>query len=323
MANEPSPARYDLLADDELLRLLKTEDDRLPRAAVDEFVRRGERMIEPLTAICRDGGAWRTDGSAFWAAVHAAFILAAVGGERAVPGLMGALRHAQERHVEWVTEALASMFGAVGPPAVDELMRVISDEGMSSMVRWLAATCLGGVAARHEAQRDRVLDFLRDVAGRGDDCEVRGGAGMVLLDFLRPADRKTLRNLGKELDEGMGGLPLFVAGDVDEAYEDGATQHEAYTRDWLSFYDADEIAGRQERWKGKEEARAARQRDQRAKDDSGLLLKSPASPGGRRQGGVGHGTPPFPAPRAAASKVGRNDPCPCGSGKKYKKCCGR
>jgi len=22
-------------------------------------------------------------------------------------------------------------------------------------------------------------------------------------------------------------------------------------------------------------------------------------------------------------KVGRNDPCPCGSGKKYKKCCGR
>ncbi len=27
--------------------------------------------------------------------------------------------------------------------------------------------------------------------------------------------------------------------------------------------------------------------------------------------------------RRAAAKVGRNDPCPCGSGKKYKKCCGR
>ena len=26
---------------------------------------------------------------------------------------------------------------------------------------------------------------------------------------------------------------------------------------------------------------------------------------------------------AAEIKVGRNDPCPCGSGKKYKKCCGR
>jgi len=27
--------------------------------------------------------------------------------------------------------------------------------------------------------------------------------------------------------------------------------------------------------------------------------------------------------RAGGEKVGRNDPCPCGSGKKYKKCCGR
>ena len=29
--------------------------------------------------------------------------------------------------------------------------------------------------------------------------------------------------------------------------------------------------------------------------------------------------PPKPL---VAEKVGRNDPCPCGSGKKYKKCCG-
>ena len=27
--------------------------------------------------------------------------------------------------------------------------------------------------------------------------------------------------------------------------------------------------------------------------------------------------------RRSEPKVGRNDPCPCGSGKKYKKCCGR
>lgn len=26
--------------------------------------------------------------------------------------------------------------------------------------------------------------------------------------------------------------------------------------------------------------------------------------------------------RIAEKKVGRNEPCPCGSGKKYKKCCG-
>jgi len=30
-----------------------------------------------------------------------------------------------------------------------------------------------------------------------------------------------------------------------------------------------------------------------------------------------------PEAAQAQTRVGRNDPCPCGSGKKYKKCCGR
>ena len=41
--------------------------------------------------------------------------------------------------------------------------------------------------------------------------------------------------------------------------------------------------------------------------------------GGRQPGGDGKGQ--RIAPRRAGGKVGRNDPCPCGSGKKYKKCC--
>ena len=33
--------------------------------------------------------------------------------------------------------------------------------------------------------------------------------------------------------------------------------------------------------------------------------------------------PPPVEPIHADKNVGRNDPCPCGSGKKYKKCCGK
>ncbi|MEA3322812.1 MAG: SEC-C metal-binding domain-containing protein [Patescibacteria group bacterium] len=32
--------------------------------------------------------------------------------------------------------------------------------------------------------------------------------------------------------------------------------------------------------------------------------------------------PKFEKPLKSEKTVGRNDPCPCGSGKKYKKCCG-
>jgi len=38
----------------------------------------------------------------------------------------------------------------------------------------------------------------------------------------------------------------------------------------------------------------------------------------------GESLPPSPGPASAANaRVGRNDPCPCGSGKKYKHCCGK
>lgn len=47
----------------------------------------------------------------------------------------------------------------------------------------------------------------------------------------------------------------------------------------------------------------------------------------KKEGGVWYyvnGEMPKPVTqRNEEPKVGRNDPCPCGSGKKYKKCCGR
>ncbi len=40
-------------------------------------------------------------------------------------------------------------------------------------------------------------------------------------------------------------------------------------------------------------------------------------------GPISTGEKKTPVKKTAAEKVGRNDPCPCGSGKKYKNCCGR
>ncbi|MGK5083706.1 SEC-C metal-binding domain-containing protein [Bdellovibrionota bacterium FG-1] len=40
------------------------------------------------------------------------------------------------------------------------------------------------------------------------------------------------------------------------------------------------------------------------------------------RGPVGGGSGPTTAVGSDVAKAGRNDPCPCGSGKKYKKCHG-
>ena len=47
---------------------------------------------------------------------------------------------------------------------------------------------------------------------------------------------------------------------------------------------------------------------------AGGALEGPSGEQGRRAG-------PTVEKRRASTKIGRNDPCPCGSGKKYKKCC--
>jgi uncharacterized protein len=41
-----------------------------------------------------------------------------------------------------------------------------------------------------------------------------------------------------------------------------------------------------------------------------------------RQHGEPYASTRAPDPQRASGKIGRNDPCPCGSGKKHKRCCG-
>jgi len=47
----------------------------------------------------------------------------------------------------------------------------------------------------------------------------------------------------------------------------------------------------------------------------------------RKAGLPGEDEQPLPPPvepiHSDQKEIGRNDPCPCGSGKKYKKCCGK
>lgn len=72
-----------------------------------------------------------------------------------------------------------------------------------------------------------------------------------------------------------------------------------------------------------EEEEAARQAEQEAlalelkhkEDDQAAFSYS--------GGGVEDLEKPRTRPAKAGPRIGRNDPCPCGSGKKYKKCCGR
>ena len=62
-----------------------------------------------------------------------------------------------------------------------------------------------------------------------------------------------------------------------------------------------------------------KERQQKAKVDVNKLQASRMA----AAAAAGHGDKSKPAPMIADKKIGRNDPCPCGSGKKYKHCHGK
>jgi preprotein translocase subunit SecA len=82
----------------------------------------------------------------------------------------------------------------------------------------------------------------------------------------------------------------------------------------VSILDKGYVPGR-----GQSEQEMQRERDNRPKQDMSRLQASRME-AAMNAGAADKGKP---APMQAAPKVGRNDPCPCGSGKKYKNCHGK
>src|SRR3990172_3038981 len=118
---------YQTLTDQELVNLLFTQEDRLPRAAVDEFMRREEAMFLPLADIASNQYSWTKEPPEWWAVIHAVFILGAMGGAHVVIPLAQALRWAVAYDCDWVTEKLPCIFGRLGVKAIEVLKFISMD----------------------------------------------------------------------------------------------------------------------------------------------------------------------------------------------------
>jgi hypothetical protein len=236
------------LTEEQLVETLFTAEDRLTREAIDEFVARGERMIWRLTELCREESSWTRTGPAFWAPVHATFILGAYEDSRALMGLLASLRWSAKYDVDWVYEKLPSILGRIGRPALLPLKARVGDRDTGELDRRTEIHALAGVAARHPIHQGEVLDFLRSIADDSDEEEgIRSVAASVLLKFVRPCDRKTI--VASSIRQEWCDRPaLFDAQEIDEAYARGGQQLDAYHQDPLDFYSIEAIGRRQRRW---------------------------------------------------------------------------
>jgi len=282
---------YSKFTDDELLNLLYNEEDRLERVVVDEIVHRGDRFVPLLSEIVSNQFSWTKDSPGWWAVVHATNILGAIGTQPTVIPLLRAVRWADAYDCDWVTETLPSMFGRIGPMAIAPLKAVASDQTSGCFCRGMAMDGLAMIAWRHPETKKEISVFIHRIfKNEEDDEETRQSAGDVLLDLKCEEYKDDLLAFGKIEEDRKRSNQFYNAHFFPKDVERDLCYTEARIvgreRDWLTFYDTEEIQERQLRWK-KDAVEEEKEK--------GVLLPE--------------------------TKIGRNEPCPCGSGKKYKKCC--
>jgi SEC-C motif len=282
-----------------LLHVLIRNEDRVPRAHIDECARRGEAMVERLATLVERDEFWKGDAALgeWWLRLHSAMILGLIPGERAGSLLAALMRRIDQAGDHSLQDWLSGYWPALfrnKPDGVEPLLRELAqDRGIDWYMRIQAIESLIAFGEQRGANAlDERLDWAASIAAdESEDWDLRASAANTLLDFPRLRHRVLLEDLAAR-QSGWG--VHFSMEDVRHAFSVGnaTPQWERFDDPW-NFYSPRAIARRQERW---------------AKEDAKDLAREP----------LNDASPPYVR---AAPKVGRNDPCPCGSGKKYKKCC--
>ncbi|MBR3301739.1 MAG: SEC-C domain-containing protein, partial [Firmicutes bacterium] len=223
--------------------------------------------------------------------------------------------------MEWDYTELAARIKAVSPvlPALR-----LSDEDKRGLDR--------------DSLKERIMDLFRDAYARKEkeigEERMREVERMILL---RIVDTKWMDHID-DMDQLKTGIGLRSLGQQDPARayaNEGFDMFELMLKsicdDMVRFVFGVTIQTNSERRSVIRIGASSKEDVKSAADEA----KAEAAAKARAQAGIAKGSMPKAAPKAndtggekpmpvrVEKKPGRNDPCPCGSGKKYKNCCGK
>jgi HEAT repeat protein len=277
-----------------LVRLLIDAGEEIPPRLRERILSFGPAAIPPLIALLEDEAlALETAPGEGWAPIHAADLL---GELHAVEAVGPMLRCLEEDDWESILhDRLLQALPKLGPAVLEPALAAHTAATEPFFRRQCA-----GILAQLGIQDDRIYQILIDELEQ--DTEL---GAMHLADYGDPR-----------------AIPLLSAAlDAFEPVNDD--------RDLMTNHVVVELEAAIERLGG--EVTPAQQQkvkrvfamDQPKRDRFAALLQQAVGRADLESSPIRGARALLTEPRPArtARKVGRNDPCPCGSGKKYKKCC--
>jgi SEC-C motif/Uncharacterised protein family (UPF0149) len=294
------------LDDEALFSIVTDYDDRLPLQVVTECASRGDAMVTILRRHLEHEANWDVDADSgdWWALLHAVFILGLIPGDVSAQALLEGFRRITfDAHgnnlADWLSGYWPALCRNKSDYTTEPLRRIAEERALDWYPRSHAVECvLAEASEQGPTQLDAALDWVATLcADESNSPDFRVLAAQYLLSFPRERYLPLMKELIALQKQDSWYSKSFDHSDIESSFARGDDP------DWVrfdnpwKFYELNEIERRQRRW-----IREDRGREEREYIDERVY--EPVETCVREQ-----------------PKVGRNDPCPCGSGRKYKKCC--
>lgn len=284
---EPEEGGFAVRSTDALIEALATCGLRVPQGLAEELVRRSD-ATNGLVDLVRLAKYWSPRGPGErWTPIHALHLLSARGTGAGLAAAEEVLRYQPDDLGDWLPEVVPSLLFAYGMDARPVLQRLLQDPSLDTLARLAAAEALAALARFHPRILPEVKELFFRVAREDEDVALVTFLANELAEFRDPRLRGELK-------------ALLASRRTDPSILDWETLEQIYSgelpprwgrtlEDPMHHFNPENL-----RW-----LRKLHDRREDWKPEA-----------------VGRRDPTLP-------KVGRNKPCPCGSGKKYKKCHGR
>lgn len=318
MSSEVEPASIAHL--DAILDALHRAQSELPESAIrdarqyrDEMIPRLIGATEDATAQVLRGEDLETNG-----AFYAFFLLAEFRAHEALPAVLAALRLPGEGPFEMfgdaVTEYLPQALLSLSASR-DVIESLIADDRVNEYVRWNAMSCYKYLARDGLMTREEAVDLLtRHLrVAIADANEESSFASSLVVELCDYAAAESMDEIRSAFDRGLVD-PTFARRDwAEERIAAGESVYlESLAR--LSASTINDSIELLVPWFRSPNG------DQPDIDDDEAEWED--DDGEYDEEFYDEDSEPSITIRNDSPRVGRNDPCPCGSGKKFKKCCG-
>jgi len=263
-----------------------------------EIVKRKDALFY-LRKLIQDRYYWRNNESEYtWAHIHTIHLLALIKTREAFELFLDILRYRGEDLGDMLTEDVPGLLAAFGEDNIERLIEFTDDETLESFVRGMAVTGLAVLARKYPVHEDHVKEHLIKLLNNTEDETF---ATIIIRPIAMFHDPSVLSEIRKAFDENKIEEFMMNKKDVEKIingeYDD---EFEMHTKDPLEHFSRKNIGHLHSMHYGEPED-----------DDEEEILKKFLR------------EPEIEVTEPDEKKVGRNAPCPCGSGKKYKRCCMR